>query len=235
MPRSYYSTAHALAFVTDPFFYDMRQRLARIHGPAFVNLGFCSLTEQCLAALERIALVLEGDQGERSLYDRLSEQFMYFLSLNLHGTLLYKQRTYKPALIWATMADDVNLDSLAPFLVKVHTNPTGAVGGERNHKTNNRVRSKQRVRLSGSSCEKQVSVTYNSAQLKRVLAKKRDCAFVKTLAAIASGDVPEVEEEEEEEEVEEDFEDEEDDDFRLGDNVEEVLDPFLQSESDGEE
>ncbi len=163
--------------------------------------------------------------------DRLSEQFMYFLSLNMHGTILYKQRTFKPALIWATMADDVNLDSLAPFLVKVHSNPTGAVGGERNHKTNNRVRSKQRVRLSGSSCEKQVSVTYNSAQLTRVLGKKRDCSFLKKLAAIGSDDVPEVEEVDE---VEEDFEGEEEDDFRLGDNAEEMLDPFLQSESDGE-
>jgi hypothetical protein len=55
--------------------------------------------------------------------------------------------------------DDPEMSTLEPYIVQVHDNPTGAVGGERNHKTNNRVRTKQRVRLGKSNCQQQVAIT----------------------------------------------------------------------------
>jgi hypothetical protein len=89
----------------------------------------------------------------------------------------------------STVAGDENFDVMAKFLVKVHNNPSGAVGGERNHKTNNRVRSELRVRLRRDKCEKQVSVTYNAAQLSRTIGKKRLGDFVLQSATTRSSDI----------------------------------------------
>jgi hypothetical protein len=89
----------------------------------------------------------------------------------------------------ATVAGDENFDVMAMFLAKVHNNPSGAVGGERNHKSNNRVRSKLRVRLRRDKCEKQVSVSYNAAQLSRTIGKTRLGDFVPQLATTGWSDI----------------------------------------------
>jgi hypothetical protein len=126
-----------LEFATDPFFYDLPQRLARHHGASFINIGQGALNKQCLAALTPIAAVLADTHPD--LEDELHEQFMLVCSIRIHGSIIYKQRNFKPSLIWAAVAVDGNFDVMAKFLVKVHNNPSSAVGGERNHKTNNRV------------------------------------------------------------------------------------------------
>ena len=111
------------------------------------------------------------------------------MSMRMDGSYLYHARRMKPALLWAQV-DDVELCKLAAVLVRVDGNPAGAVGGERNHKTSNRVRSKLRVRLGQGTCEKQVAVAYNSSQLKRVLTKKRTDSYTAVLAGTGSVHLP---------------------------------------------
>uniref|UniRef100_M4BB96 Uncharacterized protein n=1 Tax=Hyaloperonospora arabidopsidis (strain Emoy2) TaxID=559515 RepID=M4BB96_HYAAE len=72
----------------------------------------------------------------------------------MEGTSILASRKLKPALVWAQV-DDHDMRNLANVFVQVYSNRAGAVGGERNHKTNNRVRTKQRVRLGIGKCEKQ--------------------------------------------------------------------------------
>eukprot|EP00474_Spongospora_subterranea_P011401 CRZ11859.1 hypothetical protein [Spongospora subterranea] len=178
--KSIYTTAHALSFVTDPFFYDMRVNLFNLHGQAILDLGCGPLFGQCRSALAE-ASKTEGTPSESVL----NEQFAHFLSLRLDGTFLYDARKLKPALIWSQV-DDRDMIDLAKILVRIHSNPSGAVGGERNHKTNNRVRSKQRIWLGTESCQRQVAVAFNSLQLERVVGKRRVDPFVTYLANIGS-------------------------------------------------
>ena len=100
----------------------------------------------------------------------------------MEGTNILASRKLKPALVWVQVDDHVMRD-LTNVLVQVHSDPAGAVGGEQNHKANNRVRTKQRVRLGLGKCEKQVAIAYNSAQLKRSLAKGRSDLYTMVLAA----------------------------------------------------
>ena len=211
------SPAHALAFVTDPLFYDMRKKLAELHGNQFLTLDCGSLIQQCYAALERIA------RENAKLKTELQEQFSTFLYMRMVGTHMYISRDFKPAHVWASV-DDPEFSTLAPWLVKVHSNPAGAVGGERNHKTNNKVHNKQRVRLGHGTCQKQVAIMYNSAQLERVLRKKRTDIFVQQVATTGSNSEQEGSDQEPGEEAMEDEEDE----FQLFDNnPTTVLDQYL--------
>ena len=89
--------------------------------------------------------------GDQQTCDLVQEQFAYYMSIRLESTSMYQSQKLKPSLIWAQV-DDNNLVDLAKVLVQVHGNPAGAVDGERNHKTNNRVRTKQRVRLVSGRC-----------------------------------------------------------------------------------
>jgi hypothetical protein len=168
--KSIFSPAHVLAFITDPFYFGFRNRMRSKHGAGFLELGLGDTTENCRAALKMIA---RGDHE----YERcLKTQFSEFLSIDFDGStssLLTDDLRLKPDKAWANFKDNRNLGELANVLVKVHRNPCGAVGGERNHKTNNRVRSDVRIRLSAASCEKQVAVAYNGAQLNRQLEQRR--------------------------------------------------------------
>ena len=141
-------------------------KLSAIHGSSFLELGQGSLFEQCRTALKMIA----GDDEDRRLI--LLDQFAYFLASRMEESDLLALSKLKPALIWAQV-DDNDMCDLAAVLVQVYNNPAGAVGGDRNHKTKNRVHSKQRVRLGAGKCEKQVAIAFTSAQLKWSLAKRR--------------------------------------------------------------
>jgi hypothetical protein len=57
--KTIYSPAHALAFATDRFFDDMRQRLARLHGASFINLVQGALNKQCLTGLTLAAVLAD--------------------------------------------------------------------------------------------------------------------------------------------------------------------------------
>jgi len=154
----------------------------------------------------------------------LNEQFAYFLSLKLDGTFFYEARKLKPALIWSQV-DDPDLADLAKVLVQVHSNPSGAVGGERNHKTNNRVRNKQRVRLGEENCQRQVAIAYNSAQLERTLGKRGSDPFVSHLANL--GLLPPTDNEDSAQQESEYDVLIEEDEFRMVDNPTAILDAYL--------
>ena len=233
------SPVHALAFVTDPFFYSMRTNLAARYGQDFLNLGSdVGLFGQCRVALQRIA------GSDKQLGAILAQQFAYFLSMHMEQTFLMQARQLKPWLIWAQV-DDANLYQLAKVLVKVHLNPSSAMGGERNHKTNNRVHSTQRIRLGEESCQRQVAIAFNSAQLQRVMQKKRIDKFAVRLSNVGSGSgqLPDREQADDRLEGEgpEDktFEDESsssedmpEDEFRMVNDTARILDQYLGDESD---
>uniref|UniRef100_M4BB97 Uncharacterized protein n=1 Tax=Hyaloperonospora arabidopsidis (strain Emoy2) TaxID=559515 RepID=M4BB97_HYAAE len=50
-----YTPAHALAFVSDPFYYSMRMNMAGLHRPSFLELGQGPMFQQCRTALAQIA------------------------------------------------------------------------------------------------------------------------------------------------------------------------------------
>jgi hypothetical protein len=111
-------------------------------------------------------------------------------------------------------------------------NPSGAVGGERNHKTNNRVRSKLRVRLRRDKCEKQVSVSEmlprSHAPLERSV-WAISCCIMLQLVATGSSNV--VIAQLDDEPI---FDDDEDDDDFVNDETggESMLDSFLEQDSE---
>lgn len=104
----------------------------------------------------------------------------------MEQTVFVNVKHFKPSLIWAEV-DDANLCHLTRVLVQVHSNPSSsAVGGERNHKTSNRVHSKQRIRLGEERCQRPVAIAFNGGQLERVLQKRRENPFVIHIANIGS-------------------------------------------------
>jgi hypothetical protein len=169
--KSIYSPAHVLAFVTDPFYFGMRGRLQEECGIEFVELGLGDLVENCRTALTMIA------RGNADYAQLLMTQFSDFLSQRIKGSILMDNVAMAPDKAWANLSENKIFAALAKALIKIHRNPTGAVGGERNHKTNNRVRSNIRIRLKQSTCEKQVAVAYNAAVLGRKFEERARCEF----------------------------------------------------------
>jgi len=175
--NSIYSASFALAFVTDPLFLDMRQRLTAVYGTSFVELGQGSLSEQCYSAL---------DQIDSSPDAAIKTEFVKWMSkLYAANSLYMASRRLKPAYIWASM-DDSALANLAPVLVQLHSNPTGAAGGERNHKTTKRVASAVRCRVGDCNIERQVAVAFNTRQLERGLATEREGKFIDRVVGLAA-------------------------------------------------
>jgi hypothetical protein len=172
--KSIFSPAHVLAFATDPFYFDFRKHMHSKHGAGFLELGLGDITGNCRKALTMIT----GDNAEYALC--LKTQFSHYLSTSFDGSssILTDDLCLKPDKAWANLKDNRNLGELANVLVKVHRNPAGAVGRERNHKTNNRVRSNIRIRLSAARCEKQVAIAYNGAQLNRELEQRRSGEYL---------------------------------------------------------
>ena len=123
----------------------MRMNLASLHGTLFLELGQDPLFQKCHTALVRISA------GDQERCDRPLDQFTHFLTMRMEGTNILVLRKLKPTLVWAQV-DNHDMRDLANVLVQVHSNPAGVVSGERNHKTNNRVRTKQRVRLGIGKC-----------------------------------------------------------------------------------
>jgi hypothetical protein len=199
--KTIYIPAHALEFVTDPSFFDMRANLTGEYKAAFLELGQGSLLQQCWKAFEMCP------RGDQELNEKLHEEFATFTAtLHVPASFFIMTRKLNPALSWAQV-DSREYQNLAPTLVQIHGNPSGAVGAERNHKTGKRVLLKLRVRRKRSSVERQVAILFNSSQLERKFSKKRSDKFVDYLATIASSgtDRQETETDSEDEVLEEVF------------------------------
>jgi len=177
---SIYCPTHALAFITDPLFFDMRQRLVHRFGAAFVQLGQGSVRDQCLAAL---GLLGRDDQARATLRGEFTEWMA-----SDGGTMasLTDCKQLKPAVIWS-LVDDSAFSSLAPLLVQLHSTPAGAVAGERNHKATKQVFAASRTRMTEANLERQVAVSFNGHELDRKLSVKREDKYTKFLANIGSG------------------------------------------------
>ena len=79
--------------------------------------------------------------------------------------------------------------------------------------------------LGRRKCEKQVAIAFNSSQLKRSQAVRRNEAYTKLLEATGANDIdliPAVQESEDEDE-----EEEEQDEFRVGEQPDLVLDAYV--------
>ncbi|OQR81101.1 hypothetical protein ACHHYP_16759 [Achlya hypogyna] len=178
---SIYCPTHALAFITDPLFFDMRQRLVHRFGAAFVQLGQGSVRDQCLAALD---LLGRDDQARATLRGEFTEWMA-----SDGGTMpsLTDCKQLKPGVIWS-MVDDSSFSSLAPLLVQLYSTPAGAVAGERSHKTTKQVFAATRTRMIEDNLEHQVAVTFNGHELDRKLSVKREDKYTKLLAGLGSGD-----------------------------------------------
>ncbi|KAH9101481.1 hypothetical protein AeMF1_021804 [Aphanomyces euteiches] len=110
------------------------------------------------------------------MYEVLSSQLSsFFIAKRAPDHIFNEMPATKPDLLWSEVD---GYDTLSDVLIRLHRNPTGAAGGERNHKTGKLVHSKSRVKLSSSNIEMQVAVAFNSSQLVREIPFKRTEAFV---------------------------------------------------------
>ena len=65
-------------------------------------------------------------------------------------------KAHSPRRIWGQVSED--FPDLAPILIDVFSLPTGAVGGERNHKAMKKVHNSARNRLGGTKVSRQTKV-----------------------------------------------------------------------------
>ncbi|OQR85487.1 hypothetical protein ACHHYP_11771 [Achlya hypogyna] len=147
---SIYSSSMALAFVTDPLFCGMRQRLTTKYGTAFTK-----------------------------------EEFALWLARPHTTDHFFVDSRTKPHLLWAMM-DDSCLSNLAPLLVQVHAMSTGAVSGERNHKTTKRFASPKRSRIGFYNAQRQVAIAFNGKQLARVHSTSRESKYIDHLVSLGA-------------------------------------------------
>ncbi len=150
--------AHALAFRTDPLFDDLHDNLAKLHRDAFLNLGDLTILQQCKNAIKRMVaanvLLNRTMQSEFSLYtirvEDDDDDFANVFSMSQH--------------MWA-LADDSVYSHMKKPLLAIHKMLTGASAGERNHKSANRVHSRNRSRLAAGKVEAGTAIVFNAQQL----------------------------------------------------------------------
>ncbi len=155
-----FSAAHALAFRTDPLFDDLRDNLAKLHRDAFLNLGDLNILQQCKNAIKRMAatdiLLNRTMQSEFGLYtirvENDDDDFTDVFSMPQH--------------MWA-LADDSVYSHLKKPLLAIHKMPTGASASEHNHKSANRVHSRNRSRLAAGKVEAGTAIIFNAQHLTR--------------------------------------------------------------------
>jgi hypothetical protein len=193
--KTIFSLAHALAFRTDPLFNDLRDNLAKLHRDAFLNLGDLTILQQCKNAIKWMAaadvLLNRTMQSEFGLYTIRVEDddndFADVLSMPQH--------------MWA-LADDSVYSHLKKPLLAIHKMPTGASVGERNHKSANRVHSRNQSRLAAGKVEAGTAIVFNAQQLTRRASVGRNGLFVRWLRKLGAdaADVARIDEENNEQE-----------------------------------
>ena len=80
-----------------------------------------------------------------------------------------------------TLYDDHYYDAIKGRLSVLHKNPTGASGGEHNHKAAKHIHSRSRARLGKHKIETMTAILFNLKQLDRQIATTRDTKFCKWL------------------------------------------------------
>ncbi len=169
-----YTEAHALAFATDPLFTPMRTRIAAKFSQEFLQLGKSSINQQSKAAISRLA------NGNDDLRRKLFSEFATFIVRPMDKDDDFSDITFKPSELW-TLFDDHYYGAINDRLFALHKNPTGASGGERNHKAAKRVHSRSRARLGKHKIETGTAILFNSEQLNRQITSTRDTKFCKWL------------------------------------------------------
>jgi len=79
------------------------------------------------------------------------------------------------------LADNSVYSHLKKPLLAIHKMPTGASAGERNHKSANRVHSRNRSRLAAGKVEAGTTIVFNAQQLTRHASVGRNGPFVRWL------------------------------------------------------
>jgi hypothetical protein len=156
--KTIFSPTHALAFRTDPLFDDLRDNLAKLHMDVFFNLGDLTILQEFKKAIKRMAatdvLLNRLMQSEFGLYtirvEDNDDNFADVFSMPQH--------------MWALVDDSVYSHLKKPLLA-IHKMPTGASVGERNHKSANRVHSRNRSRLATGKVEAGTTIIFNAQQL----------------------------------------------------------------------
>ncbi|CAK9277498.1 unnamed protein product [Sphagnum jensenii] len=87
--------------------------------------------------------------------------------------------------MWA-LADDSVYSHLKKPLLAIHKMPTGASAGERNHKSANRVHSRNRSRLVAGKVEAGTTIVFNAQQLTRRASVGRNGPFVRWLRKLGA-------------------------------------------------
>ena len=105
---------------------------------------------------------------------------MRYYSTVLYNILSCALYYTAPSDLW-TLSDDHYYSVIKGCLFALHKNPTGASGGERNHKAAKRIHSRSRARLGKHKSETGTAILFNSKHLDRQIATTRDTKFCKWL------------------------------------------------------
>jgi hypothetical protein len=117
-----YTSAHALAFSTDPMFAGMRKRIGNEFQEQFLQLGKGAINQQCKVALARLA---NGNEEHRR---KLFSEFANFLiNSKDDDDIDFQDTMMKPSELW-TLCDDSCYGAIKSSLSAIHRNPAGASG-----------------------------------------------------------------------------------------------------------
>ncbi|RHY28102.1 hypothetical protein DYB32_006256 [Aphanomyces invadans] len=176
-----YSEAHALVFCTDPLFTSMHRLMGFRFDEKFLHLGKGSINQQSKTAIALISM------GNEILRRSMLSEFAVLVTRQQDTEDDFSDTSIKPSVLW-TVCDESSYGSLSGPLSALHQNPTGASGGERNHKATRRVHTKNRARMGHSKIESGTAILFNSGQLVRRLTPTRNTKFCTWLQQLGADD-----------------------------------------------
>jgi hypothetical protein len=183
-----YSEAHGLAFATDPMFTDMHSKITNKFNEDFLQVGKVSINQQAKAALVHLS---NGNEDFRRSY---FSEFATFMMRPIDNDYDFNDIKFKPSELW-TLCDDSCYGSIKGLLSTLHKNPTGASGGECNHKAGKRIHSCSCARLGQAKIEIGIAILFNVKQFDRRIATTWDTKFCKWLQKLDVDNENDVEEE----------------------------------------
>jgi hypothetical protein len=150
-----YSKAHGLAFMTNPMFTDIHNKIAAKFGEDFLQVGKGSINQQAKAALIRLS---NGNEDLRRSY---FSEFTTFIMRPIDSDYDFNNIKFKPSELW-TLCDDSCYGSIKGSLLALHKNSTRASGGERNHKAGKHVHNRSRTQLGQAKIEMKTAILFNA-------------------------------------------------------------------------